>query len=439
MILTNPGGPGDSGVDLVRNLAGQVTPFLGLNYQHIPFLGLNYDIVSWDPRGSGFAIPPGNCSLPVNLTVPLGPVAMNRRALDKLHGPSLPQAYFENVYQTAHAEGEACSHSIGGPKQAGPHMSTTTIARDMISILDAYAKTDHGKSCKDASLLNYWGLSYGTFLGQVFASMFPDRVGRVVLDGVLDPDEITKGSGLKMVTLADDAFSTFFLYCNLAGPACPFYTGSTAHDIFLRFEAMINQLNATQALEENWDNSTAIWIVLQGIKGYVSTATYHPIDQFPLVAELLYGVEALLPNISLEALEVALTQFPADPEPPISVNSTWSTGTSCADNGGRYLGKDISYWTNSIRTFEKESWLAGESQVVNQMFCSSWNITTASRYTGNLLSAIVLFCSVLMFIGPFGGKTKTPILFVSNTLDPITPIEKYVRSLLWVLLCDRRL
>ena len=33
-----------------------------------------------------------------------------------------------------------------------------------------------------------------------------------------------------------------------------------------------------------------------------------------------------------------------------------------------------------------------------------------------------------MFIGPFGGKTKNPILFVSNTLDPITPIVKYVSS-----------
>ncbi len=161
---------------------------------------------------------------------------------------------------------------------------------------------------------------------------------------------------------------------------------------------MINQLNVTQALEENWDNSTAIWILLQIMKGYVSTATYHAIDQFPMVAELLYGVESLLPNISLEVLEAALSQLPTNPDPPISLNSTWSTGTACADNGGRYLGKNISSWASSIRTFEKESWLAGESQVVGQIFCSSWNITTASRYTGNLISAIVLSFSVLMFV-----------------------------------------
>lgn len=321
MILTNPGGPGASGVDLIRNFAGQVTPYLGLN-QKIPFLGLNYDFVSWDPRGSGFAMPLGNCSLPPNLSVPLGPAAMNRRALDKLYGPSLPEAYFEKVYEVARVEGQACSQSIGGPKQAGPHMSTTTIARDILSILDAYAKSEDGKSCKNASLLNYWGLSYGTILGQIFASMFPDRVGRVVLDGVLDPAEVTKGSGKKMVTLADEAFSTFFLYCHLAGASCPFYTGSTAHDIYLRFEAMINQLNVTQALEQEWDNSTAIWIVLQGIKGYGSTATYHPIDQFPTVAYLLSVVESLLPNIQLEALEYVLSQLPTSFVPPISLNNT---------------------------------------------------------------------------------------------------------------------
>lgn len=395
MILTNPGGPGESGVDFVRNLAGQVTPFLGLNYQEIPFLGLNYDIVSWDTRGSGFAFPPGNCSLPANLTIPLGP-GVNRRAVGKLHGPSLPQEYFENAYQAAHAVGQACSESIGGPEQAGPHMSSTTIVRDMISILDAHARSKDGKHCKDASLLNYWGLSYGTYLGQVFASMFPHRVGRVVLDGVLDPVQVIEGSGSNLVTLADDAFSTFFLYCHLAGSACPFYTGSTANDIYLRFEAMINQLNVTQALEENWDNSTAIWMVLQGIKGFVSTANYHPIDQFPLVAQFLYLAESILPNLSLPVLEAALSLLPIDPEPPISLNSTWSTGTSCADNGGRYFGKNISYWADSIQKFEKESWLAGESQVVNQMFCSNWNITTTSRYTGKSLPAIVLLCSVLI-------------------------------------------
>lgn len=381
MILANPGGPGDSGIDLVRGLASQ----------QIPFLGLDYDFVSWDPRGSGYAFPPGNCSLSANLTIPLGP-ALRRRALDKLYGPSLPEGYFENVYQVTQEVGQECSDSIGGPTESGPHMSTTIVARDMISILDAYAKSEDGKICEgDASLLNFWGMSYGTFLGQVFASMFPDRVGRVVLDGVLDPDETAKESGLNMVTQSDEAFATFFLYCNLAGPAaCPFYTGTTPHDIYLRFENIVSQLNATQALEQNWDNATAIWVVLQGLKGIIFPSTYHAIDEFPLVGELLPLVETLFPNISLEEVLYLETLLPTDPNPPLNLNDTWSTGTACADNGGRYLGWKVSDWADSIQVLESVSWLAGESQIVNQMFCSGWNITTVERYSGRFLQFLLL-------------------------------------------------
>jgi pimeloyl-ACP methyl ester carboxylesterase len=375
--LANPGGPGDSGVDLIRSLASQ----------QIPFLGLNYDFVSWDPRGSGYAIPAADCGLSANLTIPLGP-AMKRRALDKLYGPSLPEAYFDNVYKITQELGQECSSSIGGPTDAGPHMSTATIARDMISILDAHALECEGG---DASLLNFWGMSYGTFLGQTFASLFPDRIGRVVLDGVLDPDETAKESGLNMVTQTDEAFSAFFLYCHLAGPsACPFYTGTTPHDIYLRFEAIVSQLNATQALEQNWDNTTAIWIVLQGLKGVIFPATYHAVDDFPLIGELLPSVETLFPNISLEAVLYLETQLGTDLNPPINNNDTWSTGTACADNGGRYNGWVVSNWTDSIQVLEGESWLGGESQIVNQIFCSGWNITTAERYGGKFLYFLLL-------------------------------------------------
>ncbi|KAN0089862.1 TAP-like domain containing protein [Hyaloscypha variabilis] len=397
MILVNPGGPGISGVDLIRSLATQ----------NISFFGLDYDFVSWDPRGCGYAIPPGDCAL-TNLTIPLGPASLvQRRDLDKIHGPSLPEQYFENVYNVAYELGQECTNSIGGPLDSGPHMSSTTIARDMLSIVDAYANSWRGQNCEDdASLLNYWGMSYGTFIGQVFASLFPHRVGRVVLDGVLDPDQISKQSGLNMVNQADEAFSTLFLYCHLAGPKlCPFYTGTTAHDIYLRFENIITQLNVTQALEQNWTNSTAMWVVLQGLKGTFYTYTYHAIDNFPIAALILTAIETLVPNITLEAVENLEKELPPPINPPLTINDTWSTGTACADNGGRYIGQPVGEWADAIQVMENESWLSGESQIVNQMFCAGWNITTAEHYGG-----------------PFGGNTKNPILFVSNTVDPITPI-----------------
>lgn len=53
------------------------------------------------------------------------------------------------------------------------HLSTASIARDMLEILD---KTGHAR-------LRYWGFSYGTILGGVFAGLYPDRVERLVSDG----------------------------------------------------------------------------------------------------------------------------------------------------------------------------------------------------------------------------------------------------------------
>lgn len=417
MILMNSGGPGLSGVDLIRSLASQ----------KIPFFGLDYDFVSWDPRGSGNDVfPPGNCALSPNLTIPLGPAGtITRREVDRAHGPSLPHGYFENVYKVAYQVGQECTHSIGGPKDAGPYMSSTIIARDMLSIVDAYARSSRGRDCEDdTALLNYWGLSYGTFLGQIFASMFPQRVGRVALDGMLDPDEIAKGSGLKMVDQADEAFSTFFLYCHLAGPAlCPFYTGTTPHDIYLRFEALVTQLDVTRALEQHAADATALWVVLQGLKGIFGTYSYHAIENFPTAAVILSVIETIMPNITLEAVEAVEKLLPGSLNPPLTINVTWSTGTACADHGGIYVGKKVSDWSQSIKAMENASWISGESQVVNQMFCSGWNISIAERYAGAFPSSSS-FEQVLTRPGPFGGKTKNPILFIGNTLDPITPIVK---------------
>src|SRR4051812_28514006 len=109
-------------------------------------------------------------------------------------------------------------------------MSTAVVARDIISILDAYAASPEAKDVKDPSLLNFWGFSYGTSIGQTFASMFPQRVGRMALDGIVDAGDSSKGTYLTWLQSTDETFSTFFMYCHLAGSKCSYFTGTSVHD-----------------------------------------------------------------------------------------------------------------------------------------------------------------------------------------------------------------
>jgi pimeloyl-ACP methyl ester carboxylesterase len=370
MILGNPGGPGGSGISFLFELASFA----------VPILGSNFDLVSWDPRGIGYALPSANCTLSGNLTTP----ALKRRAFDKIYGPELAPEYFENNYAVDYQAAKDCGSSIGGPQDAGPHMTTATVARDMISILDAYAESEEGKNCEeDASLLNYWGISYGTIIGQTFASMFPDRVGRVVLDGVVDPDAWATGYPLTSITLTDDVFSTFFLYCSLAGPSlCPFYTGTTPHDIYLRFETIVNQLNATYAFQQNWSNSTAIELVLRGVKELIFSWSYSPIEEFPNVARLLLIVEDLLTDLSLAAVEAVEKEVGIELIRPLTVNELWTFAVICTDNGGVEYGLTLQDFAGDIRALESQSWLAGEGQAADKFFCAGWDIRTDDRYAG---------------------------------------------------------
>jgi len=108
------------------------------------------------------------------------------------------------------------------------------------------------------------------------------------------------GNFTDVLEYTDAAFSTFFVYCHLAGPdKCPYYTGTTAHDIFLRFERTLARLDAAHAFQQNWSNDTLIASGLSSIKGSLHSNTYEPIEHFPDIAEMLVQAETIVQNITL--------------------------------------------------------------------------------------------------------------------------------------------
>ena len=150
-LLTNPGGPGASGIDYLRQAAGSMTN-----------LNRRFDLVGFDPRGVGQ-------SAPVRCLT--GPQEDAYNALDPvLDDPQEKQAAIQADKDFA----SGCSQMSA---KVLPFVDTPNAARDMDEIRAAVG---------DAKL-TYLGFSYGTFLGQTYAHLFPTHVRALSLDGVLDP------------------------------------------------------------------------------------------------------------------------------------------------------------------------------------------------------------------------------------------------------------
>ena len=151
VMLVNPGGPGEPGRSLAGAVAGGIDPQVAATY----------DIVGFDPRGVGASTPALSCD----------------------------PGFFKGVrpdYIPASAKAEqvlitrAQSYAAGCEKRYGwflPYETTVNSARDMDQIRQAFG----------VSQLSYYGFSYGTYLGQVYGTMFPNQVRRMVLDSTVNP------------------------------------------------------------------------------------------------------------------------------------------------------------------------------------------------------------------------------------------------------------
>jgi pimeloyl-ACP methyl ester carboxylesterase len=150
-LLVNPGGPGGSGLTLAGFVASTLPKAVAAQY----------DVIGFDPRGVGKSKPALNCR----------PGHFNPVRPDSV--PATPAIERANLAR-AKAFADAC-----GTKYADllPYINTLSAVWDMERIRQALG----------ASKLNYFGYSYGTYLGAVYGKLHPDRVRRFVLDSVVDP------------------------------------------------------------------------------------------------------------------------------------------------------------------------------------------------------------------------------------------------------------
>ncbi|PWJ08538.1 alpha/beta hydrolase [Streptomyces sp. NWU49] len=182
-VVLNFGGPGGSGV-------------LGLAHGGKEFMGLTdaYDVVSFDPRGVGRSSP-----------VSCGTEATGR-ALEATGGEDMSDPR-EALAQLREVAAECAEHS--GPVLS--HIGTVDVARDL----------DVMRQALGDKKLNYLGFSYGTRLGAVYASRFPEKVGRFALDGVDTLTEPLTEQGVASAKGQQKALESFLTWCT-QDIACPF-------------------------------------------------------------------------------------------------------------------------------------------------------------------------------------------------------------------------
>lgn len=131
-----------------------------------------------------------------------------------------------------------------------------------------------------------------TLLGSTFASMFPDRVGRLVLDGVVDADHYVAPIWKESQRDADKVWSSFFKYCHEAKSSCQFYKpNDEITDIEERFESVMENLKENPISLVMKDTLTPFILTYSDIKFVVFMALYAPMQGFRSLAALLVILE----------------------------------------------------------------------------------------------------------------------------------------------------
>ena len=150
-LLVNPGGPGGSGLSLALYVASALPRDVASRY----------DIIGFDPRGVGDSVPALHCdpSFFSGVRPPYQPAS---------------KAAEQAMVSRAKAYAAGCERRFGWLL---PHMTTADNARDMDAI----------RAALGAPKMSYFAYSYGTYLGQVYATLFPGHVRRMVLDSTVGP------------------------------------------------------------------------------------------------------------------------------------------------------------------------------------------------------------------------------------------------------------
>lgn len=394
----NPGGPGGSGITQLRGLL----PLLQETY------GTTHNFVSFDPRGVNVSGPSLSC-----FPDDLGIVSITDSLVS---GGAIASQQDTDAYYRAQALAERCNIVLGGTNGSAKYANTPAVATDMLTFIEAEARSigqDPGQA-----KLRYLGFSYGTVLGQTFASMFPDRIDRMILDGVKDGEDYYKGTWSNDLYHADEAVETFFKYCNLAGPEkCIFYETSP-EAISIRLQNLFKQLEAHPILIGDPKISPIPTLATSAeLRGLLQQLAYFPLTRYPGRGNGYAG----LPQILVDLENGNGTSLIVAANAALVAGSKYNESYDESQAGSQILCMDS--YARRVNLTTLSDYQAYISLLKNQ---STWLGPSWSSQRTSCVALQIVPPVTSQFTGPLppsASNISFPILFAGNSIDPATPIE----------------
>lgn len=363
-IVLNPGGPGGSGVDYLIN-----------NYDNIGTQTLRdtYTMVSFDPRGVGRS---------AKVT------CLNAKDTDAM-------LYDSNNAEIGSAKDLELSRALikkfddACKKNTGPilaHVDTVSAAKDLDVI----------RSALGDEKLNYLGFSYGTFLGTTYAALFPEKVGRFVLDGAIDPRVSDEQQSINQLKGFDLALNNYLKDCIKNDSSCPFQgTLGTAKAQVVSFLKSME----TKTIPTKDDRKLSITSATTGLIMALYSDTY-----WPYLSQAF--TEAFQSNDGSTFILLADFYNDRDQKGNYASNSLEANiAINCLDS--RSSAKPEAMAKQNARIL-KQSPILGRYWQNGALICEQWPYPVAERPAS------------------YSAKGAPTIMVIGTTGDPATPYQQAV-------------
>lgn len=360
-LMVNPGGPGGSAV-------GYLQQYAGIGYP--AEVRARYDMVAMDPRGVARS-EPVEC--------------LGGRAMDTFTQTDTTPDYQR---ETTELVGEYKKFAEGCGAHSPDvlrHVSTIEAARDM----------DILRAVLGDKKLTYVGASYGTFLGATYAGLFPDKVGRVVLDGAMDPSLPARRMNLDQTAGFETAFQSFAKDC-VRQTDCPLGGKGTKPDrVGDNLKAFFKKLDAHPVPTGDADGrKLGEALATTGV-----IAAMYDEAAWPQLREAL--TSAMKENDGAGLLVLSDSYYERDADGRYSNLMFANAAVNCLDLPAAFSTPD--QVEQALPAFEKASPVFGDGLAWASLNCAYWPV----KATGEPHR--------------IEAKGAAPIVVVGTTRDPATP------------------